>query len=224
MEFEYLPLDIRRSLLHEERRYNLNREYVLDEELQRMKQTRCLDKISKTEIKNAVNDGVSFLLFNESAHESYLRSISSHNKEFTNSNWKISRQGPKYTIYEERYMVYDVNATDDKIFYSSNSEYHPLGYYVDHKIDYEFVILTNRSIEEIFLLRGDLCRTHLNEFKTVAILEQYEKLSGVLLDLWLVACLKDTGINHDEIVSNRNYNVNDISNKRDILPDIILNH
>lgn len=46
MEFSDLPLDVRRKMLHESRRYSLNKEYNEDPELHFLKESRCLDDIS----------------------------------------------------------------------------------------------------------------------------------------------------------------------------------
>ena len=86
MEFPDLPLDVRRKLLHENRRYSLNKEYNEDPELQFLKELRCLDEISQKEIKNAINNGISFLSYEENLDNSYIVSLSSKNEELPTNN------------------------------------------------------------------------------------------------------------------------------------------
>lgn len=70
------------------------------------------------EIKNAINNGVSFLTYQEHPYESFVRSIGSANKEFSTVNWLILAKGSYITISKDNSSEYDVNATNDKIFYT----------------------------------------------------------------------------------------------------------
>jgi hypothetical protein len=154
MNFEDLPLDIRRSILHESRRYGLNKEYIEDIELNKLKNSRCLDEISDIEIKNAVNNGISFLLFDESNYESFIYSISSRIEAFVATNYKIIHNGGTYTIYEQYDTSYTIDTGDETISYRRYPDYYRFKH--SYQTEYEFVILTSKSIEEIFLHRGDL--------------------------------------------------------------------
>lgn len=96
------------------------------------------------------------------------------------------------------------------------------------RLEYKDVILSGEAAVQIFKRRGNLCVNHLEEFKRKYTINQYNELDDVVLDMWLIQCLKDKGINLHDILEGEitdsyhpSYSEESIKNQREQLLDVI---